>query len=435
MRTQRTVGLVGGAAAFALLLSACGGGSSASGGQSASGGESGELSGSITFQTWNLKNDKYTPYFEGLVSDFEAANPGTEITWVDQPAEGYQDKLSADAAAGSLPDVVDMGPEAAYTLASAGVALDVAKADPGAEDLYLPKAWEAMTFQGIDGGTYGFPWYLNTGPSFYNGDLLDQCGLDSSTLPETYDELFDAAATFTQSCPDDTFLARTPVIEMFGEYGVQLMNEDHTEFTFNEPKGVELVQRFADLYQSKGLDEEALNKLQTDEVTDFKAGTLAYMSGSSYTLGDLKDTAPAIYDAVKIGPRINNASPNMYIESLVVNAKSKNQDLAIAFAKYVTDNANQLAFAKAANVFPSSAGTLDDEYYTKSDGTPESELIVKTAQTVKDATVWWPPEFSSADADYLKDQIAQALLGQKDVQAALDDTVDYANQRLGATGK
>ncbi|WP_327583732.1 extracellular solute-binding protein [Nonomuraea sp. NBC_00507] len=420
--------LIAGLALGSLLLSGCGGDTT----PQSSGGS---LSGTIKFQTWNLKNEKFTSYFTELIAAFEKANPGTKITWVDQPAEGYQDKLSADAAAGALPDVVDMGPEAAYTLAQAGVLLDVAKADPQAKGLYLDKAWQAMTFSGLGGGTYGYPWYLNTGPSFFNKALFEKCGLDPGKLPATYDELFNQAETMAKNCSDVSMIVRMPAIENFGEYGVPLMDAAGKKFTYNDAKGTEFVERFRKLYASRGLTPESLNNLQTKEVEEFKAGRLAYLSGSSYTLNDLKDTAPDIYKDLGIGPRISTAAPNMYIESLVVNAAGENQPLAMAFAKYVTNAANQLAFGKKADVFPSTAGSMDDAYFTKDDGDPATKVRLASAAQVKKAVVWWPPAFSgSADAETLREQIAQALLGKKTVQQALDESVKYSNERLAAHG-
>lgn len=170
-------------------------------------------------------------------------------------------------------------------------------------------------------------------------------------------------------------------------------------------------------------------------MEEFKAGRLAYLSGSSYTLNDLKDTAPDIYKDLGIGPRISTAAPNMYIESLVVNAAGENQPLAMAFAKYVTNAANQLAFGKKADVFPSTAGSMDDAYFTKDDGDPATKVRLASAAQVKKAVVWWPPAFSgSADAETLREQIAQALLGKKTVQQALDESVKYSNERLAAHG-
>lgn len=428
MTMRKKVAFTAALAAGVLVLAGC------AGGDAGSDSADGEMSGEITFQTWNLKNDKFTPYFEDLIASFEEANPGASINWVDAPSEGYQDKLSADAAAGNLPDVVDMGPEAAYTLAQAGILEDVAASDPEAKDLYLDQAWEAMTFAGLGGGTYGYPWYLNTGPSLFNTALFEKCGLDPADLPADYDALFTQAETLAASCPGDSMIARMPAIENFGEYGVEIMDEEGTEFTYNSDKGVEFVQRFVDLYAGAGLTEEALNNLQTAEVDEFKAGRLAYLPGSSYTYNDLKDTAPEVFESLGIGERINDSNPNMYIESLVVNAESENPELAREFAKYVTNAENQLAFAEAASVFPSSQGSLDDPYYTEDDGDGATAVRLAAAEQVREAIVWWPAAFSGGpDAATLREEIALAVLGQKSAKEALDASVAYSNERLAAT--
>ncbi|NEE02640.1 sugar ABC transporter substrate-binding protein [Phytoactinopolyspora halotolerans] len=424
-----------GVAATALLLGACGigGGDDDESTDTTDAGDSedAELSGEITFQTWNLQGG-YEDYFNGLVADFEEQHPDTTINWIDQPPEGYQDKLSADAAAGTLPDVIDIGPEAAYTLASADMLLDLSQADPEAEQQYLPKSWEAMTFAGLGGGTYGYPWYLNTGPSFFNTELFDECGLDSSNLPTTFDELFDQAATMAEECPNTPMIGRMPAIETFGMYGVELMNDDGTEFTFNNPAGVELVQKYKDLYEAGGLTEDSLNEQQTGELEGFKSGHLGWLPGSSYTLQDLKETAPDVYENVAMGPLIANAAPNMYIQSIAVNAQSDNEDLAIEFARFVTNVDNQFAFSQQAAIFPSADGALDDPFFTEADDTDESRVRVEAAQQVEQAEVYWPPAFSSQSADYMREQIALAIQGDKSPQEALDESVAYANERLGS---
>ena len=422
----RRTALTGTAAAVATLgMASCGIG----GGSTESDPGSGEVTGSISFQTWNLKGG-YEEYFTALIDAFTEEYPGTEVEWIDQPAEGYQDSLSADAAAGNLPDVVDMGPEAAYSLASAGMLLDLADTDPALADQFLPSAWQAMTFDGLGGGTYGFPWYLNTGPSFFNTALFEEAGLDPDDLPQTYEELFEQAAAMAESS-DASMIGRLPAIENFGTYGVELMNEDGTAFTFNEPRGVELLQHYVDLYQGQGFTEESLNALQTGELDSFKAGELGWLPGSSYTMSELRETAPEVYESVAVAPAISDVAPNMYIEALTINAQSNNQATALAFAAFVTNPENQMEFAKQASVFPSTAGALDDEYFTEDDGSDDGAIRVQSAAQVKEAVVWWPPAFSGeSSAEYLREQIAQAVLGQKTPQEALDATVDYADQRL-----
>jgi len=108
-------------------------------------------------------------------------------------------------------------------------------------------------------GTYAFPWYLNTGPLFYNKSLFKQAGLDPDQPPKTYDE------TLRRRPPagaEDRRQGRDPRERAhrrdFGRYGVQLMNKAGTAFAFNDAKGVELLTKYKELYDAKALDAQAL---------------------------------------------------------------------------------------------------------------------------------------------------------------------------------
>lgn len=325
------------------------------GGLAACGSSSGDGTAELKFQTWNLKNEKFTDYFEGLIDQFEKENPGITIKWVDQPADNYEDKLSTDAAAGELPDVVDMGPEPAYTLASAGILLNLADAVPEAEDDFLPAAWDAATLKGTDleEGTYGFPWYLNSGPTFYNKAVLEECGItvDPNDPPTKQDDIFAMADTFGSNCGGKYALTSgIPSIQDFGMYGVELMNKDHTEFTFNNAKGVEFVQHYIDMYNAGAFTDDMLNSSTSGESKSFNGGTQAFMNGNAYSVDDIRKNAPKVFENLAITDFIANTKPNMFMEMLTVNATSKHQEEAIKFARFVTNSDNQLAFDKKANV-------------------------------------------------------------------------------------
>lgn len=66
-------GVIAGCVSIAAALSLCACGSSANNSESST----------VSFQTWNLKNDTYTPYFTKLISEFEKENPGVKVKWVD----------------------------------------------------------------------------------------------------------------------------------------------------------------------------------------------------------------------------------------------------------------------------------------------------------------------------------------------------------------
>ena len=387
----------------------------------------------LKFQTWNLKNDKFTGYFQDLIKQFEKENKGVHIKWVDQPADNYEDKLSTDAAANSLPDVIDMGPEAAYTLAGAGALLNIAKEEPKAKDQYLDAAWQSATFKGphLEEGTYGLPWYLNTGPTLYNKALLDECGLDSSKVPKTQDEMFANAEIFGPKCGGKYAMTTgLPSIQDFGMYGVPLMNKDHTKFTFNDPKGVAFVQHYVDMYKAKAFTDEMLNTSNSGESKSFNSGSQVFLNGSLYSIDDMKKNAPNVFEHMGITNMVANTHPNMMLEMMTVNANSKHKDMALKLAKFVTNSKNQLAFDKKANVFPSSKGTIDDPFFNPSGDDMNAVGMRMVAKQVREGRIWGPPQFTAVDGTRLQEQIAQALQGKVTPKQALDNVVEYANGRL-----
>lgn len=416
--------------ALALPLSACGSGGDEGGSTDASG----KVEGDITFQTWNLRAN-FKPYFEGLIADFEKKYPGTKVKWVDQPAEGYADKISADAAGGTLPDVVNVSPDLVAPLAKAGLALDLDKSAAKYKKEYLPGAWASHEIPGME-GTYAFPWYLNTGPLFYNKSLFKEAGLDASKPPKTYDELFDDALELADKSDGKVAtLANVPTIEDFGRYGVELMNKEGTAFAFNDAKGVELLTKYKELYDAKALDSQALTATPESSGKKFLTGAVAMNPGSALDLGNFKKQAPNLYKNIGITDQITSTGKvNMYVMGVMVNAQTRRTPAAVAFAHFVTDAQNQMSFAKKVAIFPSTAGSLDDPYFTKEDGTDETRVRIAAAKSLKNAVNYTPVLFSEQMKTELRNSVAKALQGKVSPEEALDNAVKACDRLLKQQG-
>ncbi|MFF5438535.1 ABC transporter substrate-binding protein [Streptomyces achromogenes] len=414
------------AVALVLPLSACGSG----GGDGGTNDASGKVEGDITFQTWNLRAN-FKDYFEDLIAAFEEKYPDTHVKWIDQPAEGYADKISADAGGGTLPDVVNVSPDLVAPLARAGLALDLDKAAARYRKEYLPGAWAGHQVPGTT-GTYAFPWYLNTGPLFYNKALFEKAGLDPEKPPKTYGELFaDALEMAEKSGGEVATLANVPTIEDFGRYGVPLMNEQGTAFTFNDPKGVELLTRYKRLYDAKALDPQALTATGESAGKKFLTGAVAMNPGSALDLGNFKKNAPGLYKNIGITDQITSTGHvNMYVMGLMVNSRTRHTPAAVAFAHFVTDARNQMVFAKRVAIFPSTAGSLDDPYFTKEDGTDETRVRVAAAKSLKNAVNYTPVLFSEQMKTALRNEVAKALQGKESPKEALDNAVKAADRLL-----
>lgn len=410
----------------ALAVTACGSGD---GGGSSAGGR---IEGEITFQTWNLRAN-FKDYFNGLIEEFEDKYPEVNVVWRDAPGENYAEKLSADAGAENLADVVNVSPDLAYPLAKAGllVNLDQEPATARFRDEYTPEAWRGTALPGL-GGTYAFPWYLNTGPLFYNKALFKEAGLDPEKPPRSYPELFSVANTMAKKSGGRiATLAGPPAIEDFGRYGVRLMSEDATEFTYNEPKGVELLTEYKKLYDNGGLDSQALTMTPEKAGQKFLEQKVAMNPGSALDLGKFKRDAPSLYENLGItdAPN-NNGKPNMYVMGLAVNENSGHKAAAVAFAHFVTDQRHQESFAHQVAVFPSTKGSLEKDYWTKDDGTDEGRVRVAAAAMLKGAVNYTPAVMSDEMKTILQNEVAKALQGRKSPRQALDDAVDASNKLL-----
>ncbi|WP_336109623.1 ABC transporter substrate-binding protein [Streptomyces sp. PTD9-10] len=418
------------AVALVLPLSACGSGGDDGGSTDASG----RVEGDITFQTWNLRAN-FKPYFDGLIADFEKKYPGTHVKWIDQPAEGYADKISADAAGGTLPDVVNVSPDLVAPLAEAGLALDLDKAAGEYRSEYLDGAWASHRVPGLN-GTYAFPWYLNTGPLFYNKSLFEKAGLDPSAPPKTYGELFaDALQMARKSDGRVATLANVPTVEDFGRYGVQLMNKEGTGFAFNDAKGVELLSKYKELYDAKALDPQALTATPESSGKKFLTEAVAMNPGSALDLGNFKKQAPNLYKNIGITDQITSTGHvNMYVMGVMVNSRTKRTPAAVAFAHFVTDARNQMSFAKKVAIFPSTAGSLDDPYFTEEDGSDETRVRIAAAKSLKSAVNYTPVLFSEQMKTALRNEVAKALQGKESPKSALDNAVKACDQLLKQQG-
>ncbi|MEU0965418.1 sugar ABC transporter substrate-binding protein [Streptomyces sp. NPDC005917] len=430
MRISRRALALTAAAVLALPLSACGSGGDGGGSTDASG----KVEGDITFQTWNLRAN-FKSYFDGLIADFEKKYPDTRVKWIDQPAEGYADKISADAAGGTLPDVVNVSPDLAAPLAKAGLALDLDKVASTYKSEYLSGAWASHRIPGMS-GTYAFPWYLNTGPLFYNKALFKQAGLDPEQPPKTYDDLFaDALKMARQSDGKVATLASIPSVEDFGRYGVELMDRQGTGFAFNDAKGVELLTKYKELYDAKALDPQALTATPESSGKKFLTEAVAMNPGSALDLANFRKQAPNLYKNIGITDQITSTGHvNMYVMGVMVNSRTKHTAASVAFAHFVTDARNQMSFARKVAIFPSTAGSLDDPYFTKEDGTDETRVRIAAAKSLKTAVNYTPVLFSDQMKTALRNEVAKALQGKQSPKAALDNAVKACDQLLQQQG-
>ncbi|EFA70931.1 sugar ABC transporter substrate-binding protein [Cylindrospermopsis raciborskii S07] len=389
-----------------------------------------------TVEFWTMQlQPEFTSYFQGLISTFESQNPGIKVKWVDVPWAAMESKILTAVSAKTPPDVVNLNPDFAAQLAGRNAWLDLdAKVSPEVRSSYLPNIWQAST---LNGKSFGIPWYLTTRITIYNTDLLKQASI--SKPPATYQELAQAArqihdktgkyAFFTTFVPQDS----GEVLESLVQMGVNLVDKQE-KAAFNTPEGRAGFKYWVDLYQQGLLPKECLTQGHRHAIDLYQSGETAFLASGAEFLKTIANNAPQIAKSSTIAPQItgNTGKKNVAVMNVVIPRSSKNPDAALKFALFVTNDDNQLGFAKAANVLPSTVRALSNSYFREvpaNASTVEKARII-SAQEMQKAQVLTP---KMKDFKLLQraiyENLQAAMLGRKTVDQAVADAAKQWDSR------
>lgn len=191
------------AAAMALSLTACGGGTSSTAsdasGAASSTGEAAAAGGeeiTIKFANYALLESGYTDFWEGIKTGFEEKYPNITIEWVTAPYGEIVNQVINQAGGGDMPDMMFGESSWVPTLVDAGLAIPVT--DVLTEDYLNKFDQNALEACMVDGEVCGLPMYDCAFMLFYNKDLFEQAGLDPNAPPTTYDEMLEMAEKLSQ---------------------------------------------------------------------------------------------------------------------------------------------------------------------------------------------------------------------------------------------
>lgn len=391
-------------------------------------------SGKIEFWTMALK-PQFTDYFQKAIANFEGQNQGIKVNWIDVPWDGMENKILTAVSAKTPPDVVNLNPDFASQLAGRNAWLDLdSKINDEVRASYLPNIWKAST---LNGKSYGIPWYLTTRLTIYNTDLLKQAGINK--VPKTYAELAQVAKQIKEKTGKYAFFATFvpqdsgEVLESFVQMGVNLVDAQG-KATFNSPQGKAAFQYWVDLYKQGLLPKEALTKGHRQGIQLYQAGQTVFLTSGPEFLRQIEKNAPQVAKVSQTAPQITGETgkTNVAVMNIVVPRDSKNPDAALKFALFITNDQNQLEFAKAANVLPSTVKSLADPYFKEvaANATTLEKARINSAAQLQQAEVLKP---NLKDIKLLQKAIYEnlqaAMLDEKSVDAAIADAEKEWNSR------
>lgn len=223
-------------ATVVLSTAACGRTDTATVSESASAVETGPATGEISVWGLGAGGDA----LKEIAKDFEAENPDATVTVTAVSWETAHDKISTAIAAGTTPDVAELGTTWMGEFGGTG-ALDPTPTTMDTPEKFFPSAWEMLE---VNGTNYGYPFYAGTFSLFYRKDIAETAGVEA---PTTWDEL----KTFTKALQDNgaeqgIYLPPSgwdwpafTAMPMGWQAGGEVLNADRTGFTFDTPEWVE----------------------------------------------------------------------------------------------------------------------------------------------------------------------------------------------------
>lgn len=264
---------------------------------------------------------------------------------------------------------------------------------------------------------------------FYNSDLTASGNL--SEVPSTFDDALSKCEDFYNATgaylfvPDEFF-------NLLIDENIPVLSDDGTKAAFNTQETVDLLNKY-----KKYTDEGVLPKNKWGDWDEslklFESGKLAIVSSSGSSLSRIKDEAPDIYDTVKISTPLTGSTglSRNPLMNLVVPSASKNQQAAVDFAAYVTNDDNQLAFCKLVSIFPSTTKASEDSYFTSDTTTLEGQASAMSAQASQTSQDF---SLGVANQDNIQTAIDKAyeavIINGDDAQAALDQAEEDVNKLL-----
>jgi multiple sugar transport system substrate-binding protein len=248
--------------------------------------------------SWGFGAEETNPMAFSRIDAFNQAFPNIDLELVPT----FEDQqLLTGFASGQLPDLIWTGREkiASWVSRDLLMPLDDMLAGSGIDtSQFYPSAWEQVQ---VEGKVYGIPQFIDVRALYVNNDVLQESGADPAQIDTSnWDALSEIGAQLVRKNGD--------AIERWGfdhkiqaqwlwlwarGNGGQLMSDDGTEITFDDPKAVEALDWGVKAYDAQGgfeAYEGFASTWQNDE--QFARGQVAMTMYENWMLGIVARVAP-----------------------------------------------------------------------------------------------------------------------------------------------
>jgi multiple sugar transport system substrate-binding protein len=382
------------------------------------GGDNDQGADTLTFTTWASESEEAA--FKSLITEFEAANAGTDVKLNVVPYDQMFSNIDAQLSSGKAPDVfrVDYGNLGVYS--SQGQLLDLS--DSFSDDevaAFTPAMWEAVSYKGAP---YGVPHQTDVSALLVNNSLLAAAGVtDIPTALDdawTWDEFVGVAEKLRASLPAEQFpfaynwqLGGTPRwLSWLFEANGALLKDDGTTPAIDSPEAAKALDFTRSFFAKNWVPPTSSVKSATYADSFFTEKTVAMAFAGSFLVPDIDNLADFDWTATPM-PVDERGATDLGGNALVATKDTDNAQLATKFLKFMVEAKNMTTFCAATNELPTRVdidpATID--FAVRPDIMP---VFVEQSTTIQpsDVTQLTSPYLAKISVA-MQDQLEQAFVG------------------------
>ncbi|KKI89752.1 hypothetical protein WQ54_25755 [Bacillus sp. SA1-12] len=299
---------------------------------------------------------------EVLKPEFEKANPDITLEVIAVPWDNFDSKLSTLVAGGTPPDVFShWGASGFADYTKRNLAADLTPYMDSFENKNITQ--NLLDIYKIGGKQMGIPFASFQTYVYYNKDLFDKAGVP---YPEykfgdpnwTWEELRNIAKKLTSNYgkPDAVYglAGDNGDRDNYGwDYGVDLYDDQAyqtgivKDSHFDDPRYAEAIEYFrANIYDHKISPSPAVTEAIAQTGDAFVTGKVAINVDGGWGLGNYSNNNMNFGIApVPVGPE-GTSTPVLYVDPLMMSAKTKHPEEAWKLIKFMTSTEIQKKFAQ-----------------------------------------------------------------------------------------
>lgn len=299
---------------------------------------------------WTLQLGTFDKYINNIINEFEAKNPEYKIKWIDIPYSEGEKRTLAAILTDNPPDLVNLTPDFSLLLARKNALQTINE-----EDLvqFLPSITETLKF---NNEYFGIPFYATSAVTLYNKSLTNK-------KISTYDELFEIIPKQNTYTTMINFAENDTILKLLNKYGI------NSPDNINSEKSIELYKQFKRIYKGSIVPKESITQTHRDALEKYMSGQLAYLVTGANFINMIKENAPSVYKQTEILPQLTGDTKayDYSLMNLIIPKRAKTKDGALKFALYLTNETNQLEFAKLTTILPVNKKTLSNNYFKQAE--------------------------------------------------------------------